>query len=506
MSVRNIHTQEDSRRAALVRVRAALQRVGYTRDAVRDLLQSDQHLTAQPGEVVIFERRLMGGSALENLIRLFVIGHTLPVAELKSSLGAEAFGNLEAAGLLEDRGGGACRTTVRLVPHGDIFVACDRAYYGDTDAAGSDVVTGVTSPAVLLADLTVRKAAGRALDLGTGGGIQALLLAKHCDQVVAVDVNPRAIDFCRLNTTLNGIENVEARLGSWFEPVAGETFDIITANPPYVMSPDTTYLYRDSGMKADSLCRQIIRDMPRHLSEGGFGHILISWALKRGEDWSAPLRRWIEGLDCDFWLLHYLTEDPLTQAGKWNQGAVASGLPEFGAALDRWTDYYRAEGIEEIAFGAVIMRKRTGGDNWVRADSFHAGKGSSAGLLLRVFEAEDFVRSLARDELLLDEVLVLVRENRLEQRLRFDNGEWQQLEASLTLTQGISFSGSLDLTTAHLLQQLDGLRTLREAVAATVSLLEIPPGDVESLEATAVAMVKRLLQLGFFERVQSPAH
>jgi SAM-dependent methyltransferase len=484
---------------ALRRVRAFLDAAGYTRDSVRAALRSDQHLTAQPGEVLILERRLTGRSRLEALIRLFLIGQTVEPAEAKASLGAAGLRELDGAGLLERTGAGI-RATVRLVPHGDIVVACDRAYYADPDTQGAAVVSGVTSPAILLADLTVRKQVRSALDLGTGGGIQALLLARHCERVVAVDVNPRALEFARMNAGLNGIENIDLRLGSWFEPVAGERFDIVTANPPYVMSPDSTFLYRDSGMKADSLCRQIVREIPDHLEEGGFGHVLISWALRDGEEWSSPLRRWVSGLGCDAWLLHYLTEDPLTQAGKWNQPLVSESLETYGAALDRWTDYYRREGVDQIAFGAVVLRRRSGVDNWVRADSFRAGRGSSAGLLLRVFEAEDFLRTLADEKLLFDERFDLVPEHRLEQRLRSSEGEWRQEEATLALTQGISFSGSLDITTAQLLIHLDGRRTLKQAVAETSRELGLEGADAEELAGTGLAMAKRLYQLGFLVR------
>jgi len=428
-----------------------------------------------------------------------MIGQAVDSSEAEKSLGAGSLRALEGAGLLE-RKGGALRATVRLVPHGDIVVACDRAYYADTDTPGSAVVSGVTHPAILLADLTVRKGVHSALDLGTGGGIQALLLARHCERVVAVDVNPRALEFARMNADLNGIDNIELRLGSWFEPVAGERFDIVTANPPYVMSPDSTFLYRDSGMKADSLCRHIVREIPEHLEEGGFGHVLISWALRDGEEWSAPLRDWVSGLGCDAWLLHYLTEDPLTQAGKWNQPLAAESLKTYGAALDRWTDYYRREGIDQIAFGAVVLRRRSGPDNWVRADSFRAGRGSSAGLLLRVFEAEDFLRSLAHEGMLFAETFDLVPEHRLEQRLRSSQGEWRQEEATLTLTQGISFSGGLDVSTAQLLIHLDGKRTLRQAIADTSQELGLDAGDANALAATGLAMAKRLYQLGFLVR------
>jgi methylase of polypeptide subunit release factors len=484
--------------ASLQKVKSALGAAGYTRDNVRRALQTDASLPAMPGEVVVYERRVAGHTPVETLIRLFLIGSTVSAPDLDAALPRLGSARLESLRLVEPVDGGL-RSTVRIVPHGDILLACDRSYYGDPDRHVADVVTGVTSPAILLADLTVRRRVAGALDLGTGGGIQALLLANHCDRVVGVDVNPRAIEFAQLNCGLNGISNVELRQGSWFEPAEGDRFDIVTANPPYVMSPDSTFLYRDSGMRADSLCRELVQAMPDHLEEGGFGHILVSWALRDSQEWSEPLRAWVERAPCDVWLLHYLTEDPLSQSAKWNQPLIADGLEAYDAALKRWTDYYRQEGIDQIAFGAVILRKRSGA-NWVRADSFRAGHGSSAGLVQRVFDAEDFLRGLRDDEALMRERFALVPEHRLEQRMRSIDGQWQLDEATLTLTQGIAFRGSLDISSAQLLQHLDGRHTLSQAVAKARRDLGLPASDLAPLTETAVAMTRRLYQLGFLAR------
>ena len=65
----------------------------------------------------------------------------------------------------------------------------------------------------------MRRPGEAALDLGTGCGIQALLAAKHAERVVATDVNPRALGFAAFNAALNGIETIELRDGSGFDPV-----------------------------------------------------------------------------------------------------------------------------------------------------------------------------------------------------------------------------------------------------------------------------------------------
>ena len=99
-----------------------------------------------------------------------------------------------------------------------------------------DFVLGVSSASSTLAQLTVRAPVARALDLGTGCGVQSLHLARHAGQVVATDLNPRALALAEMTAMINSVE-IDLRQGNLYEPVAGERFDLITSNPPYVMSP-----------------------------------------------------------------------------------------------------------------------------------------------------------------------------------------------------------------------------------------------------------------------------
>ncbi len=100
---------------------------------------------------------------------------------------------------------------------------------------------------------------GRTLDLGTGSGILAIAAAAHSGSVMATDLNPRAREFCMFNTALNGVTNVEFREGNAFEPVRGERFDLILANPPFFVTPSVRRAYSDNSMELDGFCRMLIR-------------------------------------------------------------------------------------------------------------------------------------------------------------------------------------------------------------------------------------------------------
>src|SRR5204862_4402405 len=126
-----------------------------------------------------------------------------------------------------------------------------------SDGTPSDYVATATAPSAILANLTVRRPASRGLDIGTGSGVQALWAARHCERVVAVDVNRRALNLAAFNSHLNGVANIDFREGSLFQPVAGERFDLIVCNAPYVVSPDARYAYRDSGFASDEFCERL---------------------------------------------------------------------------------------------------------------------------------------------------------------------------------------------------------------------------------------------------------
>ena len=262
---------------------------------------------------------------------------------------------------LAERRDGSLRGLVRVVPHDELLIASDRL-----DVEDADRVAGVHRPSATLAHLTVREPVERALDLCTGNGIQALLLSRHARHVVATDVNARALAFAAFNLALNGVANVELREGSLLEPVRGERFGCIACNPPYVVSPDAVFTFRDSGLPGDRVSELLARGLPGLLEPGGFATLMASWA-QTGDAPGVRPREWLDGSGCDSWILHTTTDDPLSNAAAWTREAV-DGPEEFGATLDRWTAYYRELGIEALAYGALVLRRRDG-DNWSRGAS-----------------------------------------------------------------------------------------------------------------------------------------
>ena len=477
-------------------LRAVLERVGFTAERVEERLGTNE-LSSRPVDTAVHARRLDGSDAFSTIARLFLLGDELRAERVEEAAAPLRLEQLVALGLVE-AAAGRVRAHVRLVPHGDYYVASDRGPESGVDVP-FDHVPGIQAPSVTLAKLAVRRGCARALDLGTGCGIQALLAAKHADRVVATDVNPRALGFAAFNAALNGIDSIEFRLGDGFVPVEDERFDLIVANPPYVISPDSSYAYRDSGLPADALCRRVVETAPAHLTEGGFAHVLVSWAQAADGDWAEPLRAWVDGSGCDAWLLHYRTSDPVGHAGGWLRPLGESDPSLYTEALDRWIEHLRRLRIEAIGYGAVVLRRRDG-RNWVHTDPLPLDRLEPAGeQTLRVFEARDALEQLD-DEALLDLPLALTGSHRLQQTLAARDGSLVVESQTLELTEGLRFAVGVDRHTVSLLPHFDGRRPLREVLAVARGTFELEQEERERFVPAALPVVRRLLELGFLER------
>jgi methylase of polypeptide subunit release factors len=479
-------------REGISQLRAALEVAGFTAEAVNELLGLDDLLDWNAVDVPFYARLLPPATALSTLVELLVLGRRVDRAAAGRALAPAPLERLERMGLLRLVDGGA-EPAFEIVPTGDFLLASDRRTRGP---GRPDHVLGFVAPTRVLATLTVVEPVENALDVGTGSGYQALHAATVADRVVGVDVNARALQFSQFNAALNGLENVELREGSLFEPVAGERFGLIVCNPPYVISPETDYVFRDSGLPGDSFCEALVRQLPDALAEGGHGVALIAWVHRRDEDPSAPVRRWVEGRGCDALLLRYSSTDPLEYAAGWNR--TQTRTPDsFAAALERWTAYYDELGIEAIAWGGLVLRRRSAGaPNWFwhhRPSSRRIGSASEQ--ILRLFAAQDFLRGNGDGPDLLGARLALAGDHVFEQTGRLDDDASGGEPTVLRLDGGLCFRMEVDGPTIALLSRLDGRRTLGEAVAELAAASRgVEPAR---LAEASLPGIRRLVELGF---------
>jgi HemK-related putative methylase len=112
------------------------------------------------------------------------------------------------------------------------------------------------------------------LDMGTGSGVCALFAARHARRVVAVDVNPEAVRCAAINSLLNDLERIELRQGDLFAPVAGERFDLVLFNPPFLVGPPKDA--RDAAWRSSDLPQRFAAELALHLKPGGTALVLLS--------------------------------------------------------------------------------------------------------------------------------------------------------------------------------------------------------------------------------------
>ncbi|WP_205111667.1 DUF7059 domain-containing protein [Subtercola frigoramans] len=285
-----------------------------------------------------------------------------------------------------------------------------------------DHVLGVGGASMTLSGLMLTTHVGSVLDLGTGCGIQAMHASRHAERVVATDISARALELAALNAELNAIDNIEFRLGSLYEPVAGERFDQIVSNPPFVITPRTEgvplYEYRDAGLVGDALVAAVIRGAEQHLAEGGVAQLLGNWEYRAGagagagsnananananegaggegsagagaaggavepSDGLDRVSAWTSETNLDAWVIERELQDAAQYAETWiRDGGTRPGTQEFDELYAAWLDDFDSRSVKSVGFGYVLLRRRaappSGGSTAGRSTVGRSTAGSS---------------------------------------------------------------------------------------------------------------------------------
>jgi methylase of polypeptide subunit release factors len=450
----------------------ALRRVSYNENAIDELLGEDAWETALE-DVPAHDRRLPQ-SPVGTAIRLFFLELPVSLDDAKETLGGSGIQALERMGLAEV--GGIVSPRTRIVPVDTLLLASDRLSTSPEDDPPTYVST--YTPTARLCDLlTPRPRAERALDVGTGNGVHALLAAGHSRRVVATDVNSRALAFTELNAALSGLQNVECRLGSLYEPVDGERFDLITCNAPFVVSPERRWAYRDGWLDGDELSERMVRETAAHLADDGFATLVVSWLAHDADAPDERVAGWVEGSGCDAWILPIAEATPLEHAERWN-AHLAGDPAAYGEALDRWMAYLEELDARVVTEGAVILHRRPGG-NTTRIDEVDEDELEAADAQIRRAFA---TRAQLDGTEMLDALLAPVDALRVETQRR----QGLSTGARVVLEEGTWPVLDVSARAAEIVAALDGRRTLRE--------LSAPP--------EAVVLCRELLELGALQLLE----
>ncbi len=474
---------------------------GYSQMALAETLGISCVHERQDVEVVY--RRVKTDSPYNILVRLFWLGRAVFESILREQLAGLDIEELVGIGLLHRRDG-EVQANAKLAPYHELLLASDFGPEIHRELS-ADHVLGVGAASLTLGSLTVRRKVKTALDIGTGAGIQAFLADRHADHVIGTDTNLRALNFARFNAVLNGIDGIEWSEGSLYEPVAEQQFDLIVSNPPYVISPESRFVFRDANLPGDAVSEQVVRGAGQRLSEGGFACILFNWHHQDDTDWDSRPRSWVSNIGCDGWLICFKSTEPLTYAADWLRTSVGKSSPDYGKYLDEWMAYYKKMQIGRISAGGVIMRRRSQQANWFRAHAIDKGRctGSCGDQIERIFAAEDLLQNLNDDRQLLQQRFLFDEHHRLEHQLAVRDGCWSVNSEHLYASEGIPFAGNMDMYIANLLAGCDGRRTLRELIEAVADRIQTDP---ETVGPACLATVRKLMQAGFLSSVAGPSN
>ena len=144
------------------------------------------------------------------------------------------------------------------------------SYLGRTLVVPPDVMP-ITPVSHLLGEAVLAevRAGDRVLDMGTGSGVNAILAASKAASVVAVDVNPSAVEAARSNAERNGVaDRIDVRHSDVFSNVEGE-FDLIVFDPPFRWFAPRDLLELASTDENYQAMTAFFRNARRHLTPGG---------------------------------------------------------------------------------------------------------------------------------------------------------------------------------------------------------------------------------------------
>ena len=498
--------------APTAQLREALTAADFTVGAVGQLIGAEAQRALLRNQSIPARRRTDDGSTLSTLTRLFTLQAPVSRAAADRALSG-LVDAMSVAGMLEGSVG-EVNARVDIRPYGDEdhdwWIVCDLTPGLDPSRTSGQAgarrvdpehVLGISEASSSLAQLTIRRDVGSALDLGTGCGVQALHLAGHARTVVGTDVNPRALAMARLTAALNEVD-IDFRDGSLFDPVRGETFDLIATNPPFVVSPATgeRLIYRDSGLPGDEVVRRVVARAPAHLNPGGWCQILANWVHLKGETWQERVTGWLEPTGVDAWVLQREVADLPTYVEMWLADAGLQDAPDYLQRYDNWLSWFDDQGIEGIGFGWLCLNKAGRDKPALRLEEWPYEIEQPLGPHIAAWgDRMDALEGLGDDALLgsrLHHAADVIQET------VGPVGARDPEHIVVRLQRGVRRARPVDTVEAGLLGASDGELSVGRILDALATLLD---SDAAAMRATYVPRVRELLADGFLTFCPNPS-
>jgi SAM-dependent methyltransferase len=493
----------DDRETALLR--EALGR--YTVDAVHELIGLTGQAALARGDLAGVSRQVRRQRGrLATLVRLFLLGQPVREADARAALEPLPLDAAGAAGLLT-LSAGATRALFDVRPYAQVgaglsgLVAPDWWVVSDF---GSDVrpgplqpdhVLGIGTASLTLAQATPRSPVGRALDIGTGSGVQALHLGRHAHHVVATDISPRALRLAATTAALSG-QTWDLRAGSLLAPVERERFDLVVANPPFVVSDGTGgYEYRDSGLAGDAVCEALVTGLPGILTENGTAQLLANWTITSDQTWQERLAGWLEGRGCDAWVWQREVAEPAEYVALWLRDAGESpGTPRWVERYDAWLDWFAGAGIAAVGMGLITLWRTAATSPVVVLEDVPQAVEQPAGVHVSAWIARQRLLAATSDEALLA-IPLRAAEGLVRERFDLlDPAGWMTAAVRLRQSAGMRWALETDDAVAAVVAGCDGSAPLLAPVTVLAAAMERP---VSEIAHALLPVVRDLISRGF---------
>lgn len=456
-------------------------------------------------------------------------GWLIDAGETTSSTPGKTAGEAPASGT----GDGQVRAALTITTFDGLLIAADWGTLTRDEPLAGDHVLGLGGAGRTLAAITPRMPVELACDIGTGCGIQALLLAAHSQRVIATDISTRALAIAELNAGFNGIESIEFRAGDMLAPI-DEPVDLLVANPPFVITPQgqtQAFEYRDGGQPGDAIMAGLIAGIPERLRPDGNAVLLGNWEYHSAGKHSAPGDpsggrtvpeavvaevpapiRWCEELstpgspaaETSMLLIEREHLDPVAYAETWiRDGGVARMSGRWQADTTAWLNDFGTRGVARIGFGWIRMHRaptpRERALHHVRETGPLAGDTATLAAVLDTRLA--VLEWLAGTDDAGLERTAFIRGQDLVEHRHHTPGEDEP--HTITYEQGTGFGRTItaDTALAGLLGVSDGSLTLGAISDALAQLLDADPA---ALRTQLTGQVRQLLADGFLFPVLEP--
>ncbi|MDI6739427.1 MAG: methyltransferase [Candidatus Edwardsbacteria bacterium] len=312
--------------------------------------------------------------------RLLLLGLPVEADQLTRSIFPGALKFLINSGLVFEQGG-MLHALLSIVPFEDLVIVADKLFMNaDPEArieglSSDNAVWRIDKTTLIMAKALFRKPWERALDLGCGSGVLALLAAKKSEQVTGADINPRAVNVAQFNARLNGISNCNFMACDLYRELAGQKYDYIFSNPP--SAPGLVKAWnREGGGSGREIVEASLNGAAEYLNYDGIFQSTVHLGYVKDEDiaqWAGSFLP--RNLFRTLIVKHAETWDAETYAlNEAFQKAGSRDFPAYQRAYQMYKTGLQANRIEQITF-AMLTSKRTkgaGGIEVLQAD-LHGG-------------------------------------------------------------------------------------------------------------------------------------